>query len=41
MSLQVKLLDEKLLANGRFRLTLTRVEVTESSGAKQIGRAHV
>ena len=41
MSLQVKLLDEKLLANGRFRLTLTRVEVTESSGATRVLRHEI
>ena len=33
MTPKVKVLGEKLLANGRFRLTLTRVEVTEADGA--------
>ncbi len=41
MSLQVKILDEKLLANGRFRLTLTGAEVTESSGAKRVLRHEI
>jgi len=33
MSLQVRILDEKLLANGRFRLTLTGAEITQRGGA--------
>ncbi len=31
---QVRLLDEKVLADGRFRLTLTRVEVTEADASR-------
>lgn len=32
MVVQVKLLDEKVLADGRFRLTSTRVEIVEADG---------
>ena len=41
MSLQVKLLDEKLLAHGRFRLTLTGAEVTESNGVTRVLRHEI
>jgi GDP-mannose pyrophosphatase NudK len=37
----VRLLDEALLANGRFRLTLTGFEVTESDGAKRVLRHEI
>lgn len=33
MALRVKILGEKLLANGRFKLTVTGVEITEANGA--------
>jgi GDP-mannose pyrophosphatase NudK len=39
--LQVKLLDETLLANGRFRLTLTGVEVTENDAATRVLRHEI
>jgi GDP-mannose pyrophosphatase NudK len=39
--LQVKLLDETLLANGRFRLTRTGVEVTENDGATRVLRHEI
>jgi nudix-type nucleoside diphosphatase (YffH/AdpP family) len=32
-ALQIKILGEKLLANGRFKLTLTDVEITEANGS--------
>ncbi len=33
MAQQAKILGEKILANGRFKLTLTSVEITEANGA--------
>jgi GDP-mannose pyrophosphatase NudK len=36
MAPKVRVLGERLLANGRFRLTLTSVEVTETDGAKRV-----
>ena len=33
MAQQIKITGEKLLANGRFKLTLTGVEITEANGA--------
>lgn len=39
--MQVQLLDEKLLANGRFRLTLTGVEIVADSGASHVLRHEI
>ena len=36
MAPKIKLLGEKLLANGRFRLTQTSVEITEMDGAARV-----
>jgi GDP-mannose pyrophosphatase NudK len=36
MAPTIKVLGEKLLANGRFKLTLTSVEVTETDGAARL-----
>jgi nudix-type nucleoside diphosphatase (YffH/AdpP family) len=36
MAQQAKILGEKILANGRFKLTLTDVEITEADGAVRL-----
>ena len=36
MAQQAKILGEKILANGRFKLTLTDVEITEANGAVRL-----
>jgi GDP-mannose pyrophosphatase NudK len=36
MAPKIKVLGEKILANGRFKLTLTSVEVTETDGAARL-----
>ena len=39
--MRVTLLDEKLLANGRFRLTLTGAEIVEDGGATRVLRHEI
>jgi GDP-mannose pyrophosphatase NudK len=41
MASQVRILGEKLLANGRFKLTLTNLEITESDGAARALRYEI
>lgn len=38
MAPQVRMLGEKLLANGRFKLTLTSVEIGEANGARVLNQ---
>jgi GDP-mannose pyrophosphatase NudK len=36
MAVEIRLLEEKLLSHGRFRLTMTKAEVVEADGSRRI-----